>query len=59
MRRNFKHSFRGSNFWSDCIIGVSMISMPLAGVGSTDTPNLSLSNVYHISKLTLNFAYVG
>ena len=33
--------------------------MPLAGVGSVVTPNLSLPNVYHIPKLTLNLASVG
>ena len=35
--------------------------MPLAGVGSIVTPNLSfsLSNVYHISNLTLNLAFIG
>ena len=33
--------------------------MPLAGVGSVVTPHLSLSNVYHIPKLTLNLASVG
>ena len=33
--------------------------MPLAGVGSVVTPHLSLPNVNHIPKLTLNLAYVG
>ena len=33
--------------------------MPLAGVGSVVTPHLSLPNVYHIPKLTLNLASVG
>jgi hypothetical protein len=33
--------------------------MPLAGVGSVVTPHLSLPNVYFISKLRLNLAFVG
>ena len=33
--------------------------MPLAGVGSVVTPNLSVPNVYHIPKLTLNLTSVG
>ena len=33
--------------------------MLLVGVGSIVIPHLSLPNVYHISKLTLNLAYVG
>ena len=33
--------------------------MPLAGVGSIVTPNLFLSNVYHILNLTLNLASIG
>ncbi|XP_022859302.1 uncharacterized protein LOC111380069 [Olea europaea var. sylvestris] len=35
------------------------IPMPLAGVGSVVTPHLSLPNVYHIPKITLNLAFVG
>ena len=33
--------------------------MPLAGVDSVVTPHLSLPNVYFISKLRLNLAFVG
>jgi len=33
--------------------------MPLAGIGSVSTSKLSLSNVYHIPKLTLSLAYVS
>jgi len=33
--------------------------MPLANVGSVITPRLSLLNVYLISKLALNLAFVG
>ena len=33
--------------------------MPLVGVGSVVTPNLSPSNVCHIQNLTLNLAYIG
>jgi len=33
--------------------------MPLADVGSIITPHLSLSNVYLISKLKMNLAYIG
>jgi len=33
--------------------------MPLAGVGSVITPHLSLPNVYLISNLKLNLAFVG
>lgn len=33
--------------------------MPLAGIGSVSTSNLSLSNVYHIPKLTLSLASVS
>jgi len=33
--------------------------MPLAGVGFVVMPHLSLPNIYHISKLRLNLAYVG
>ena len=33
--------------------------MLLAGVGYVVTSNLSLFNIYHIFKLTLNFSYIG
>ena len=33
--------------------------MPLANVGSVITPYLSLLNVYLLSKLALNLAFVG
>ena len=33
--------------------------MPSTGVGTIDSPNLSLSNVYHIPKLTMNLVSVG
>jgi len=33
--------------------------MPLADVGSIITPYLSLFNVYLISKLKMNLAYIG
>jgi len=33
--------------------------MPLADVGSIITPHLSLLNVYLISKLKMNLAYIG
>ncbi|TXG54110.1 hypothetical protein EZV62_019366 [Acer yangbiense] len=33
--------------------------MPLAGVGSSVTPNVTLSNVYHIPNLTLNLVSVS
>ena len=33
--------------------------MPLASVGFVVTPNLSLSNVYHIPNLTFNLASFG
>ncbi|KAL5807726.1 hypothetical protein ACOSQ3_028417 [Xanthoceras sorbifolium] len=33
--------------------------MPLAGVGSVVTSQLSLSNVYHIPKLTMNLVLVS
>ena len=41
------------------IMTVDGLPMPLDGVDSIVTPNLSLSNVYHIMKLTLNLASVG
>ena len=33
--------------------------MPLVGVCSIITPNLSLFNLYHIPNLTLNLASIG
>jgi len=33
--------------------------IPLAGVGSVVTPQLSLPNIYLIPKLKLNLAFVG
>ena len=41
------------------VMTVDDTPMPLVGVGSVITPNLSLSIVYHISNLTLNLASVG
>ena len=38
------------------VMTVDGTPMPLACVGYVVTPNLSLSHVYHISKLTLNLA---
>ena len=38
---------------------VDYTPMPLAGVGSIVTPQLSLPNVYLIPNLKLNFAFVG
>ncbi|GJY90388.1 putative mitochondrial protein [Tanacetum coccineum] len=34
-------------------------SMPLAGIGSVDTPSVALSDVYYIPSLTMNLAYVS
>jgi hypothetical protein len=33
--------------------------MPSTGIGTIESPNLSLSNVYHIPKLTMNLVSVG
>lgn len=41
------------------VMSVDGIPIPLASVGYIVSHNLSLSNVYHISKLTLNLASIG
>ena len=41
------------------VMTVDVTLMSLAGVGSVVTPHLSLPNVYHILKLTLNLTFVG
>ncbi|GKF08644.1 hypothetical protein Tco_0042868, partial [Tanacetum coccineum] len=44
---------------SKSIVAVNGDSMPLAGIGSVDTPNVALSDVYYIPNLTMNLASVS
>ncbi|GJU32336.1 uncharacterized mitochondrial protein-like protein [Tanacetum coccineum] len=44
---------------SKSIMAANGDSMPLAGIGSVDTPFVSLSDVYYIPSLTMNLAYVS
>ncbi|GJT11855.1 RNA-directed DNA polymerase, eukaryota, reverse transcriptase zinc-binding domain protein [Tanacetum coccineum] len=41
------------------IVGVNDDSMPLARIGSIDTPSVALSDVYYISSLTMKLASVS
>ena len=41
------------------VMTVDGTPMPLTNVGFVVTHNMSLHNVYHIRKLTLNLAYIG
>ena len=51
-------SFMSHSFFIPIMI-VDGTPMPFAGVGYVVTSNLSLFNIYHTFKLTLNFAYIG
>ncbi|GKF29311.1 gag-pol polyprotein [Tanacetum coccineum] len=45
--------------FSKSIAAANGDSMPLAGIGSVDTSSIALSDVYYISSLTINLAYVS
>ncbi|GJY00609.1 hypothetical protein Tco_0357627 [Tanacetum coccineum] len=42
--------------FSKSIVAANGDSMPLAGIGSVDTPSVALSDVYYIPSLTINLA---
>ncbi|GJX49711.1 gag-pol polyprotein [Tanacetum coccineum] len=44
---------------SKSIVAANGDSMSLAGIGSVDTPSVTLSDVYYIQSLTMNLAYVN
>ncbi|PWA99268.1 hypothetical protein CTI12_AA010300 [Artemisia annua] len=44
---------------SKSIVAANGDSMPLAGVGSVDTPSVALSDVYYIPSLTMNLASIS